>query len=162
MRKIAQFFCPGFLRSLGLSVVFTLLALGTSSCSDIAPPANVTPKTVTMVVTGYCDCGDCCGWERSWLQLGRPVYAYGPNKGKPKEVGITATGTETRHGTAAVDKRYYPYGTIFYIEGYGYARAEDAGGAIKGNHIDLWFSSHDAALQWGRKQVKVLVWPPKK
>ncbi len=131
-------------------------------CFGIRPPKDVEPKTVRMVVTGYCDCGKCCSWERSWLRLGTPVYSSGPNKGKRKDVGVTATGTETRHGTAAVDKRVFPYGTVFYVPGYGYARGEDAGGAIKGNHIDLWFSSHEAALRWGKKTMNIKVWIPKK
>ena len=135
------------------------LLLATTSCTGIRPPKGVDPVTVRLEVTGYCDCGDCCGWERSWLRLGTPVYSYGPNKGKRKEVGVTATGTETRHGVAAVDKARFPYGTVFRVPGYGYARAEDAGGAIKGNHIDLWFPSHRAALDWGRRTLNVQVWP---
>lgn len=139
---------------------FLLIPLVAVGCSGIRPPRGVKSTLVRMTVTGYCDCGDCCGWERSWLRLGTPVYSYGPNKGKRKEVGITASGTETRHGTAAVDRRLFPFGTIFKIPGYGYARAEDIGGAIKGNHIDLWFPSHDAALRWGRKTLTVEVWKP--
>ncbi len=136
-----------------------LLSLG--GCG-IRPPKGVEPVTETIVVTGYCDCGKCCGWERSWWRLGMPVYSYGPQKGQRKRVGITSTGTETRHGTAAVDKKRYPYGTVFYVPGYGYARGEDAGGAIKDAHIDLWFPSHNAALKWGRRTMKVKVWRPKR
>lgn len=132
-----------------------LLLLG---CSGIRPPRGVDPVRVRMTVTGYCDCGDCCGWERSWLRLGAPVYSSGPNKGKRKAVGVTATGSETRRGTAAVDPRRFPFGTVFRVPGYGYARAEDTGGAIKGNHIDLWFPSHEAALRWGRRTLSVTVW----
>ncbi len=149
---------PGLFLGAALAVPFGTM----SGCSDIRPPEGVEPQIVQMQVTGYCDCGECCGWERSWLRFGRPVYTYGPHKGEPKEVGITATGTETRHGTAAVDKRYYPYGTVFYVPGYGYARGEDAGGAIKGNHIDLWFPSHQKAREWGNKTMKIKVWKAKK
>ena len=85
-----------------------------------------------------------------------PVLDACPNL---RWVGVTATGTETRHGVAAVDKARFPYGTVFRVPGYGYARAEDAGGAIKGNHIDLWFPSHRAALDWGRRTLNVQVWP---
>lgn len=144
-----------------LAFILILATIGgafLSGCNSIRPPRGVKPVTETIVVTGYCDCGSCCGWERSWLRLGTPVYSYGPMKGKPKQVGITSTGTETRHGTAAVDKTRYPYGTVFYVPGYGYARGEDAGGAIKGAHIDLWFPSHKAALKWGRRTLKVKVW----
>ena len=141
------------------SVLCSLALLG---CTGINPPDDVDPIKVRMTVTGYCDCGDCCGWERSWLRLGTPVYSSGPNKGKPKAVGVTATGTETRHGTAAVDRRRWAFGTVFHVPGYGYAIAEDTGGAIKGNHIDLWFPSHDAALRWGRRTLTVTVWPARR
>ena len=146
--------------------VLRILALAAlpllQGCSGIRPPDDVDPIKVRMTVTGYCNCGECCGWERSWLRLGTPVYSSGPNKGKPKEVGITATGTETRHGTAAVDRRRFAFGTVFHVPGYGYAIAEDTGGAIKGNHIDLWFPSHDAALRWGRRTLTVTVWPARR
>ena len=143
-------------------LILFLPLLAFLGCSGIRPPRGVTPTYERILTTGYCDCGQCCGWERSWLRLGAPVYSSGPLKGHRKEVGITATGTETRHGTAAVDRRRYPYGTVFHVPGYGYARGEDAGAAIQGNHIDLWFPSHAAALRWGRKTLTVRVWRPKR
>lgn len=130
----------------------------TFGCSSIRPPRGVKPVTVTMVCTGYCNCQACCGWERSWWRLGMPVYASGPLEGQRKIVGQTASGRQARYGTAAVDRTRYPFGTVFKVPGYGYARAEDVGGAIKGNAIDLWFPSHEAALKWGRKTLKVQVW----
>ncbi len=136
------------------------LLMWLSGClSDrIRPPRNSPGVVMTMEVTGYCNCGTCCSWERSWLGLGRPVYSSGPNKGKPKEVGITASGSKAKHGTVAADTSVLPFGTIIYVPGYGYGRVEDRGGAIKGNKLDLWFSSHEAAKRCGRKNVKVRVW----
>lgn len=147
-----------FLR-LNILLVAMAFLIVIGGCSGIGPLKGVKPHYEIIECTGYCDCGECCGWERSWLRLGTPVYSYGSKKGQPKEVGITSTGCETRHGTAAIDPKMYPYGTVFYVPGYGYARGEDAGGAIKGRHIDLWFSSHKAALKWGRKKLRVKVWP---
>lgn len=113
-----------------------------------------------MEVTGYCNCGKCCNWERTVLSLGRPVIKSGAAKGQPKEVGLTASGTRTHRGTIAADTSVLPFGTIIYVPGYGYGRVEDRGGAIKGQKLDLWFSSHEAALQWGRKKIEVQVWKP--
>lgn len=138
------------------------LAMLCGCTGGIRPPAGVSPEVVEFVVTGYCDCGKCCGWERSWLQFGAPVYSSGPLKGQRKAVGVTASGTETRMGTAAVDRRRYPFGTVFEVPGYGFAQAEDVGGAIKGNAIDLWFPSHEAARRWGRRRLKVKVWRNRK
>jgi len=109
-----------------------------------------------MLATGYCRCGKCCGWKRTWY--GRPVYDYGRNKGKRIRVGQTASGVMATRGTIAADTSRYPFGTILYVPGYGYGRVEDRGGSIKGDHIDLFFSSHRRALEWGKKQVTVKIW----
>lgn len=140
---------------------FLLLLLGfvcVSGCTRFHPPKGAKPRTVTMMTTGYCKCGKCCGWKRNWRL--QPVYSSGPLKGKIKKVGVTAWGTKARKGTIAADTSKYPFGTIMYIEGYGYGRVEDRGGAIKGNHIDLFFNSHKQAVEWGRKTRKVKVWIP--
>ena len=113
-----------------------------------------------MTVTGYCPCKKCCGWRRTWY--GKPVYAYGPSRGKKKKVGVTAAGTKAKKGTIAADTNRYPFGTIMYIPGYGYGRVEDRGSAVKGEHIDLFFKTHQQALEWGREQKVVTVWMPKK
>ncbi len=137
----------------GLLLVCTASIAG---CARIRPPAGVKPVERMMEVTGYCKCGKCCGWERRWY--GKPVYASGPQKGKRKRIGITASGVRARKGTIAADTSKYPFGTIMYIDGYGYGRVEDRGGAIKGDRIDLFFISHRAALEWGRQTKKVKIW----
>lgn len=120
------------------------------------PPRNVTPFERTLRVTGYCKCGECCGWHRTWYGL--PVYSSGPNKGKRKIVGQTASGTRARPGTIAADTKLYPFGTVMYVPGYGYGRVEDRGGKVKGQHIDLYFRSHRRARNWGSKKLRVKIW----
>ncbi|WP_125154580.1 3D domain-containing protein [Clostridium rectalis] len=76
--------------------------------------------------------------------------------------GITATGTTARraqggYSSVAVDPRVIPLGTKLYIEGYGYAIAEDTGGAIKGNRIDLFFDSNNEVDNWGLRWVNVYI-----
>ncbi len=88
----------------------------------------------------------------------RPIFTSGPNKGQRKIVGMTASGAMVKPGTIAADTSVYPFGTIMYIDGYGYGRVEDRGGAIKGQHIDLYFKSHKQALIWGRKNKTVKIW----
>jgi 3D (Asp-Asp-Asp) domain-containing protein len=127
-----------------------------SGCSTVRPPRGVKPQAVTLTATGYCRCGKCCGWKRNWRF--KPVYASGPLKGKGKRVGETASGSMARKGTIAADTSVYPFGTVMFIEGYGYGRVEDRGGAIKGARIDLFFNSHQQALEWGRQQQLVKVW----
>ncbi|EDL63679.1 G5 and 3D domain-containing protein [Bacillus sp. SG-1] len=75
--------------------------------------------------------------------------------------GITATGINLRANPGikviAVDPSVIPLGTKVYVEGYGYAVAADTGGAIKGNKIDVFFSTKAEAYRWGRKQVKIKI-----
>ena len=47
-----------------------------------------------------------------------------------------------------------------YIPGYGYGQVEDTGGAIKGQHIDLYRPNHWYARHWGVRSKKVKVWLP--
>lgn len=69
----------------------------------------------------------------------------------------TRTGTYPKVGTIAVDPKVIPLGSKLYVEGYGFAKAEDTGGAIKGNKIDVFLETKNEALRWGRKKVKVYV-----
>lgn len=83
-------------------------------------------------LTAYCPCMKCCG----------------------KTDGITATGTTATEGrTIAVDPRVIPYGstvTIYFADGTSHTyTAEDCGGGIKGNRLDIYFDDHQAALQFG-------------
>ncbi len=113
-------------------------------------------QELTLLTTAYCSCQKCCGWELD--SRGRPVYNYGPNKGMPKQIGVTASGTRAKKGTIAADTRIFPFGTRMFVPGYGYGVVEDRGGAIKGRHIDLYFPTHQQALAWGRQAKKVRIW----
>ncbi|HBO87663.1 MAG: 3D domain-containing protein [Pontiellaceae bacterium] len=144
-----------------LFLFLTLLFIsGCATTRRYAVPIDQSPERMTLTLTGYCECGICCGWKRNWRF--QPVYAYGPNKGKPKEVGITSSGTRAVRGTIAADTRLFPYGTIIQVPGYGWGRVEDIGGAIKGHHIDLFFDSHQEAIEWGRQKKQVLIWKPRR
>lgn len=81
-------------------------------------------------------------------------------EGQRKQVGVTASGARAHEGTIAADTALYPFGTVMYVPGYGYGRVEDRGGAIKGDHVDLFFDSHRSAMEWGRRMKRVLVWFP--
>lgn len=77
--------------------------------------------------------------------------------------GTTATGTSARYGAIAVDPKVIPYGTRMYIvtsDGkwvYGEATAEDCGGAVKGNIIDLYFDNYNTCIQFGRRDCTVYI-----
>lgn len=86
----------------------------------------------------------------------------GKNPGDP-EYGITASGTLAQPGTVAVDPRVIPLGTELYIAStdgspdYGFATAEDTGGAIKGDKIDLFMEDSKDCDDFGRRPVKVYI-----
>jgi len=69
----------------------------------------------------------------------------------------TATGQTTARGIIAVDPSVIPLGTRLYVEGYGYGIAQDTGGVINGNIIDLFMESNAECLRWGRKTVRVFI-----
>lgn len=123
----------------------------------IRPPQGVQPMVVNMKTTSYCHCRRCCSYK--WL-LVVPYQKTGPFTFSIKEVGRTSSGVMARPGTIAADTTIYPYGTIMYIPGYGYGRVEDTGGAIKGQHIDLYRPNHLFARLWGVRMKKVKVWLP--
>lgn len=142
---------------LACALIVALLA-ALQGCAT-RPPSNTRRIERTMTVTAYCSCKKCANWKRTWL--GRTVIASGPNKGKPKKVGITASGTKAKRGTIAADTTRYPFGTVMDVPGYGKGRVEDRGSAIKGDRIDVYFKRHKKALQWGRRTLRVTVWLPR-
>ncbi len=88
--------------------------------------------------------------------------AYAPGAHDNDQWGDkTYLGTQIRPGVVAVDPDVIPLGSRLYIQypnGHGeYAVAEDTGGAIKGNRIDIAKTSVDKAQDFGMKDVKVFV-----
>ena len=101
---------------------------------------NTTPPSGTSLgvfkITHYCACSICCG-----------EYSN----------GITASGTTAQAGrTIAVDPSLIPLGSSVVINGHTYV-AEDTGGAIKGNRIDVFVSSHSEALANGVYYAEVIL-----
>lgn len=72
--------------------------------------------------------------------------------------GITATGTVPRWGTIAVDPTIIPYGTKVYIPQFDeYFIAEDCGGGIKGNKIDIFMNSESQCDNWGKRSIDIYI-----
>ncbi len=103
-------------------------------------------KALTCQATAYDLSFESCG---KWP--GSPGY------------GITASGTYAKPGTVAVDPRVIPLGTKMFIVStdgsyvYGYCTAEDTGGAIKGNKVDLFYNTRSECMQFGRRSVMVYI-----
>lgn len=65
----------------------------------------------------------------------------------------TATGRRPAKGVIAVDPKVIPLGTVVEIKDMGFFVAQDTGGKIKGNRIDIYFETKDQAREFGRKGV---------
>lgn len=90
------------------------------------------------------------------IDITATAYAPGPLD-NGKWGNLTYMGGTVHKGVAAVDPNVIPMGSKLWVEGYGYAVAEDQGSAIKGNRIDLAFDTRQEALDYGIKKVKVYI-----
>lgn len=104
--------------------------------SQISQATSEEPKLIPLGVfktTAYCPCRICSeGWGRH-----------------------TSTGAMAVSGhTIAVDPKVIPYGSQIMINGVIYT-AEDRGGGVKGNHIDIFFDTHKETRQHGLKNTEV-------
>jgi 3D (Asp-Asp-Asp) domain-containing protein len=128
-------------------VVFFLMAIigvpgyfvGTGYANDNSKAANQW-ETVKMRVTAYCPCPKCCG-----------NYSD----------GVTASGHKINPGDlfVAADKSY-PFGTEMIIPGYKNSdpvKVLDRGGVIQGTRLDVFFDTHQKALEWGVKYLDVII-----
>lgn len=90
------------------------------------------------LLTAYCPCPICCG-------------AYS-NMENPR----TASGTTPVAGRTVAGPAELPFGTQLNINGYIFT-VEDRGGAINGNHLDVYFNTHEEALAFGMRTVPVFL-----
>ena len=103
---------------------------------QVGEPVSVSSDAVLVNlgnfrITHYCPCSICCG---------------------PWANGITSTGvTATTNHTIAVDPSQIPYGSKVVINGQVYV-AEDCGGAIKRDRMDLYFPTYEECIQFGRRR----------
>lgn len=101
-----------------------------------------------FLVTAYCPCSICCG-----------QYSYEVT-GVMNKTGLTGD-VPSEGRTIAVDPSVIPEGSWVIWDdpklGKTIRRAEDKGGAIKGNRIDLYFGDHQSAKNYGSQKVKVYI-----
>ncbi|SHK51545.1 3D domain-containing protein [Tepidibacter formicigenes] len=98
-------------------------------------------KTLDVTATAY-----TAGFESTGKKPGDSGY------------GKTYMGTTVRPGVIAVDPKVIPLGSKVYIPYIGKTcTAEDIGGAIKGNKIDIYMSELSKAKKFGRKKLKVYI-----
>ena len=70
----------------------------------------------------------------------------------------TSTGQKPVWGTIAVDPKIIPYGTKVYIPQFGRTFiANNTGGAIKGNKIDIFMNTKKECYNWGRRTIEIQI-----
>ncbi len=71
-----------------------------------------------------------------------------------KNDGITASGLKVTKDRTLACPPNYPFGAKIAIEGLGEFRCEDRGGAIKGNHFDIYVETKSEAFAFGRRHLQ--------
>lgn len=105
---------------------------------------KISPKVEIFNTSAYCACEKCCGKTDKITKSGKIASQW--------------------HTIAAGEK--YEIGTIIYIPSLsnqpnkGWFVVEDRGGAISNDNLDIYFESHQDALEYGRKDMKVYIYKP--
>lgn len=107
----------------------------TSRAGTNTRTTNTDGQYVRFTATGYCPCVKCCG----------------------KSSGITASGAKATAGVTVAMSKSYAFGTKVEIKGMGTYTVQDRGGAISGNKVDIFFATHQEAINFGRRTVEVQV-----
>ena len=104
--------------------------------------ANGAAVVRTLNASAYCSCARCCG----------------------KTNGVTSSGNIASEWHTVAAGRGYPIGTVIYIPAFadmpngGWFVVEDRGGAISDNRIDVYMGSHEAAIQFGRRNLECYIY----
>ena len=107
-----------------------------------ASVAGIEPKVVTLNTSAYCACVRCCG----------------------KSNGITSSGAQATEWYTVAAGSGYPIGTVIYIPALadkpngGWFVVQDRGGAISNNRIDVYMGSHQAAINFGRRNLECYIY----
>lgn len=141
-------------QQVSIQPVTEVIALGNAQVEELDPDAMPVfgDGTITLPT------GEVVTYSRTMQ-----VVATGYNKTNEGCWDWTSTGTWARVGAIAVDPRMIPYGTRMFIVSndgeyvYGLATAEDCGGAIKGNRVDLYFDTNAECFQFGVRNCTIYI-----
>lgn len=89
--------------------------------------------------------------ETEWFYF--VATGYSANDPEQGTNNITATGKQIKKGMIAVDPGIIPLGAKIEIKDMGVFTAEDTGGKIRGNRIDIYFETKSQAERFGRRII---------
>ena len=114
-------------------VIFLCLGMGCLGVVLYGVAKDSQQETQTYKVTAYCHNECCCGeWADGFFANGEPVG-----------------------GLAIAAPKSIPFGTVLFIPGYGTATVKDRGGSMQGNRLDVYFPTHQEALDWGVQYLTI-------
>lgn len=130
-----------FKRSLGLSTLLDETTQKLNNAQQVIDTTNEELDAAKMTIA------DLKSEEYELVYIGDFKYTYYCNEARSHicgyGLGITASGESTEvDWTVAVDPDVIPLGSIIYVENLGFRKAQDTGGAVKGNHIDILLETH--------------------
>lgn len=136
-----------------------VIAKGTADVKAATAKSSSTAKS-TSASTG----GSSINGMQYTKKITMTATAYTTSPSENGGYSVSAMGNPLRHGIVAIDPSIVPLGSKVYVEAadgswsYGVASAEDTGGAIKGNRIDLCFEmSPSKASNFGRQSCNVYI-----
>jgi 3D (Asp-Asp-Asp) domain-containing protein len=126
-------------------VAIILAVILTPSVAEVATYKIEEPTYIDLgeyIVTAYCPCEKCCG---KWA------------KNRPNGIVYGAYGIELVEGVSVAAP--FPEGTVLVIEGREYIvhdkTAEWIVRRYNGKIVDIYFGSHQKALEFGKKALEV-------
>lgn len=134
----------------GMSAVMASLLLSASNPTVVQPPVETVKESAICTETNE--------KKRKWITDYFKVTAYCPCKICSEGYGrTTSTGGIARSNhTIAVDPNIIPYGTRVRIKGVEYV-AEDCGGDIIGDRIDVFVDTHSETYEWGGEYIEIKI-----
>lgn len=123
-----------------------------------------TVSAVSSAVKKAADTGSTINGMQYTRKITMTATAYSTSPSENGGYSVSAMGNPLGYGIAAIDPSIVPLGSKIYVEStdgswsYGIASAEDTGGAIKGNRIDLCYGGSSGEInKFGRRSCNVYI-----
>lgn len=138
-------------------------ALSNHSLLALATPLNLTPETKVLSEEERHYASIMEKWKMKqktlWQQLPTEPFTINASAYTAatdecgKSDGITSSGVKVQKEQTLACPPHLPFGVQISIEGAGIFTCEDRGGAIKGNHFDIYMETKTEAFAFGRRNL---------
>lgn len=125
----------------------------------VTAPAETEAKTMEDVILARWKAKQTAKWSalpKEKFIINASAYTTAADE-CGKNDRVTSSGLKVEEGRTIACPPEFPFGAKIYIEGVGERRCEDRGGAIKGNHVDIYMETKTDAFAFGRKNLTAYV-----